>query len=286
MTNPTETLDFLAPYEFSPTVLIVCALTAILFLRGQHHTKPGHGRILAFWLGLVLIYLVLQTHYDYYAQHMFFLHRLQHLVLHHLAPFLIAWSAPAAVLAAGLPASVERRMIEPLRHNRILRFVYHWLQQPLIATMLFVGLIYLWLTPSLHFIAMLNIPLYNSMNWGMALDGLLFWWMVFNLRTPYSSDGIHYGGRILLLFLAMPPQIVLGAYIALSERDLYDIYAVCGRAWPLSAHIDQQIGGLITWIPSAMMSLAGMLVLLRRWLNIRSKPNLQVEKIQQCRNNV
>lgn len=283
MPTLADTLVFLSPYEFSPTVLFVCTLAAFLFWRGQRREEIGSGRILAFWLGLGLIYAVLQTHYDYYAQHMFFLHRLQHLILHHLAPFLIAWAAPAAVLAASLPAAAENRLIAPLRRNRTLRFVYRWLQQPLISTLLFLGLIYLWLSPSLHIIAMLNLPLYNTMNWGMALDGLLFWWMVFNLRTPGSSDGAHYGGRILLLFLAMPPQIVLGAYIALSERELYDIYTVCGRAWPLSAQLDQQIGGLITWIPAAMMNLVGMFILLRRWLRGRNSIQSFTEKLP-CRN--
>ena len=282
MIAPAEILEFLTPYEFSATVLLICALTAQLYWRGQRHISVGFGRRLAFWFGLILIYAVLQTHYDYYAQHMFFLHRLQHLVLHHLGPFLLAWAAPAAGLAAGLPNTAERWVVAPLRRNRALNVVYRWLQQPLISTLLFVGLIYLWLIPSLHFIAMLNVPLYNTMNWGMALDGLLFWWMVFNLRAPGSSDGRHYGGRILLLFLAMLPQIVLGAYIALSGRDLYDVYAVCGRAWPLTAQVDQQIGGLITWIPSAMMSLAGMLILLRRWLT-RHENNEPLVTEAQCR---
>ena len=116
---------------------------------------------------------------------------------------------------------------------------------------------------------MLNVPLYNAMNWGMAIDGLLFWWMLFNRRHAGSSDERHFGGRILVLFLIMVPQIIIGAFIALSDHDLFAVYAVCGRAWPTSAHVDQQIGGLVTWIPAAMMSIAGALVLLRRWMGTR-----------------
>lgn len=262
-TSLTQSIAFFMPYEFSPTVLLVCATAALLFHRGRQGMAAG--RRLMFWLGLALMYLVLQTHYDYYAQHMFFVHRLQHIVLHHLAPFLIALAAPAEVLTAGLPA-VLHRFVAPMRRNSALRSVYRGIQQPVVASLLFVGLIGLWLTPGLHFYAMLNVPLYDAMNWGMALDGLLFWWMVFNLRSFGSDDANHYGGRILLLFLLMLPQIVIGAHIALSHRDLYEVYAVCGRVWPLSAQVDQQIGGLITWIPAAMMSIAGALVLLHRWV--------------------
>ena len=266
MTFLTQTIALFAPYEFSPTVLLTCGTAALLFHRGRRGVIVGRGRRLMFWLGLALMYSVLQTQYDYYAQHMFFMHRLQHFVLHHLAPFLIALAAPAEILMAGLPLTIHHHIAAPLRRNPALRCIYRTMQKPLIATLLYVGLIYLWLIPGLHFYAMLNVPLYNTMNWGMALDGLLFWWMVFNLRTPGSSDVSHYGERILLLFLEMLPQILIGAHIALSQRDLYDVYGVCGRAWPLSAEVDQQIGGLLTWIPPAMMSTAGALVLLHRWV--------------------
>jgi len=270
MTPLENSIGFLAPYEFSPTVLAVCVSAAWLYVRGSaSSSEQERFRALLFWSGLVLMYAMLQTRYDFYAQHMFFLHRLQHLVLHHLAPFLIALSAPGERLLAGLPAPIRHHLIEPLLGCRLLRGVTTGIQQPLVASILFVGLIYFWLIPDVHFIAMLNLSLYNAMNWGMAVDGLLFWWMVFNMRSDDGNADRHFGGRILLLFLVMFPQIVIGAHIALSNQDLFTVYAVCGRAWPLSEHVDQQIGGLITWIHAPMMSIAGALVLFRRWMRQR-----------------
>jgi putative membrane protein len=208
------------------------------------------------------MYGALQTHYDYYAQHLFLLHRLQHLVLHHLAPFLIAWAAPQAVFAAALPPGLRWRP----PGLRTLGRLYRGIQQPAIAGVLFVGLIWLWLSPGLHIYAMLNIPLYNAMNWGMALDGLLFWWMILNMGDPRAAPARYYGTRLLVLGLIMIPQSLIGSYIALSSAEFYDVYALCGRVLPVDADIDQQIGGLLTWIPAAMMSVVGALVLVRRWL--------------------
>jgi len=74
-----------------------------------------------------------------------------------------------------------------------------------------------------------------------------------------------YGTRIIMLWAIMLPQIAIGAYIALSSTILYTSYSVCGRAWPIAPMTDQDIGGLITWIPAAMMSAVGALVVLRRW---------------------
>lgn len=260
-----KTIGFLAPYEFSPAVLVACAGTAWLYHGGRRAERTPH-RAMLFWVGLLLIYGVLQSHYDFYAQHMFFLHRLQHLILHHLAPLLIVLALPGGRLRAGAPPLLRKHLFDPLLHSRLLHSTMTLIQQPVMAGALFVGLIYFWLIPDVHFIAMLNLPLYNAMNWGMAIDGLLFWWMVFNMRREGSSAAYHFGGRILLLFLVMIPQIVIGAAIALSGQELFEVYAVCGRVWPLSAHVDQQLGGLITWIPAAMMSVAGALLLMQRWL--------------------
>jgi len=268
MTLPTllqQTAAFLEPYEFSPTVLVVCVACAVLYHRGRRKVGGSLGRAVLFWIGLLGMYVVLQTHFDFYAQHSFFMHRLQHLVLHHLAPLLVAVSAPAAILGAGLPDGIHRYLVTPLRRNPLLHRLYWTIQQPLVAGAIFVGLIYFWLIPSVHFYAMLNVPLYNLMNWGMAIDGLLFWWMIFNLRAPGTSDVRHYGYRLLVLFLVMFPQIVLGAYIALASHDLFGIYAACGRVLPITPLTDQAIGGLLTWIPAAMMSVVGGLVLLYRW---------------------
>jgi putative membrane protein len=65
-----------------------------------------------------------------------------------------------------------------------------------------------------------------------------------------------------MLALIMPPQIALGAYITLSKQNLFEIYDVCGRAFPIAPLLDQQIGGLITWIPASMMSVVAAVIIL------------------------
>ncbi len=265
-------LTWAAPWEFSPTVGVLCAAALGVYVRGllrrkRAGTPAQGGKAVAFVVGLLLIYMVLQSYYDYLAQHMFWVHRLQHLILHHVGPFLIALAAPQTVLARGTPAVLLERVLVPLWRHPLIQGTYRALQHRAIAPVLFVGLIYFWLIPSVHFDAMLNVARYNAMNWGMALDGLLFWWLML-APPPQRGDPLRpsYGVRMILLWLVMLPQIALGAYITFSDHVLYDVYAVCGRAWATSPLLDQQIGGLITWVPTSMMSVLGCIIVMRRWM--------------------
>lgn len=262
-------ITWLSPWEFSPTVLVASLLFCGLYLAGmlacrRAGSSAGFWRNSSFFTGIILIYVVLQTHFDYYAQHMFWIHRLQHLVLHHLAPFLIMLTVPQAVMASGIPQRLRRPLIT-LWHKRGVQAVYRMIQQPFLATFVFVGLIYYWLMPSLHYKAMLDVSLYNAMNWSMLLDGLLFWWLILDPRSPVEGARTGFGMRLLLLWAVMIPQLILGSYIALSHSDLYTVYAICGRIWPVSPITDQHIGGLITWIPSCMMSVVAALIVFGRW---------------------
>ena len=257
-------LEWLRPWEPSASVFIACALAVGVYAAGMMRgARPGFWPALSYFAGVGLIYAVTQTQYDYYSQFLFAAHRLQHLILHHLGPFLIALSMPSAVLAAGLPMALRRLPEGALRPVfRLLRVVYRILQQPFIAGFVFVGLIYFWLTPEIHFDAMLSIDLYWFMNWTMVVDGLLFWWLIFERGDHGITPRLSPGRRILVLALIMPPQIALGAYITFSDQNLFEIYDVCGRAFPIEPMLDQQIGGLITWIPAAMMSVMAAIIVL------------------------
>ncbi len=261
----------LMPWEFSPVVFAACVLAVTFYLRGVALLKRAGARIsrwrmFSFFLGLLLIYAVLQTYFDYLSQHMFWVHRLQHLVLHHLGPFLITIALPYEAIKAGLPRWQGRGGSIGILLGRVVAGTYATLQNVVVAPLLFVGLIFFWLTPSIHFYAMLSLPLYNAMNWSMALDGLLFWWFCLKPAPPGELPHPGYGVRVAILALIAFPQIVLGCYIFITPRSLYSIYALCGRAWEINPLLDQQIGGLIIWIPASMMSVIGAILALRLWM--------------------
>jgi putative membrane protein len=253
------------PWDFSWTEFLAAVLALWWYVRGVARTPaaevPSMWRQAAFALGVALIYGVLLTHFEYMAQHMFFLNRLQHMVMHHLGPFLIALAWPGDALLRGMPAPLGRALDSPgLR--RMLRIV----QQPALAGALFAGLIGLWLIPGVHFRAMIDPRLYDVMNWSMVLDGLLFWCLVLDPR-PWPAARTSFAMRMIVTVAVMFPQIAMGAAITFSNHALYAYYDLCGRLYPsIGALIDQHIGGTIVWIPSAMMSSVAFMLILN---NIR-----------------
>ncbi|MFG1496504.1 cytochrome c oxidase assembly protein [Saccharospirillum sp. HFRX-1] len=273
----TDVLNFVLPYELSWLAVVFFGTAAVLYVRGaQALKKAGQGehpgRQLLFWFGLLLAYTVLHTRFDYYAQFMFFIHRGQHLVLHHLAPILLCLANPWRVLAAGVPKGRTRHLLTRLLQSAPIRWSYAIVQYPLIAGVLFFGLIFFWLEPGIHFRAMLDQQYYLAMNWSMWLEGILFWWLILDPRHPQQARTLGFGKRILLIWFVTIPQLWLGAYIATSREPLFDVYDVCGRAWPIDPMNDQLLGGILTWIPPGMMAVLTMLIVLRRLLHASSRP--------------
>lgn len=270
-----DILEWLVPWEPSVTVVVCVLLAAILYVRGARGFRAlAWPRQLAFWVGLAVIYIGLHTHLDYYAQHEFFMHRLQHLGLHHMGPFLIMLALPGMVFRRALPLKFRCRVLKPLFAFPPVRLAREFLFHPLVAAILFVGLIFLWLVPSIHFIAMLDVHLYKVMNWSMTIDGLLFWWLILDRRSKPPAH-LSPGMRVLVAGLVIPPQILVGAYITFTGHDLYAIYDVCGRVFlDISAATDQYLGGLILWIPSGMMGVLGGLVAFGHWMRLDSAGRL------------
>jgi putative membrane protein len=254
-------LPFGTPWDFSWVEFLGAAFGLWWYARGVALTpateQPSIWRRTCFVIGVLLIYAVLQTHYEYMAQHMFFLNRVQHLIMHHLGPFLIALAWPGTTIRRAMPAPLGR-----LIDNRHLLRVLRWVQQPIVGGLLFVGLIDLWLIPAVHFTAMIDHRLYFVMNFSMVADGLLFWCLVLDPR-PSPPARFSFAVRMITVVAVMFPQIILGSYIAFTSTDLYTFYDLCGRLFPsMGALNDQHLGGLIVWIPASMMSSAAFMLIL------------------------
>lgn len=249
--------QMMLPWEFSPLLMVATALTALWYYR--HRAAATGWQQGAFWTGLALLYGVSHTGFEYYAEHEFFMHRLQHLVLHHAGPFLIVLGLPRPLMRCTslFRDRLHRGRVGPLI-VRFVRIICH----PILTAFLFNALVLFWLIPAVHLPAMLDWRLYRVMNLGILINGLLFWAAGLRGVAPWKED-LRVSRQVLLMIAVVPAQIVMGALIFFAPRDLYPVYALCGRAFDgLTSLQDQQIGGLVLWIPGAMMSVAGIVIVL------------------------
>jgi len=263
-------LGWLNPWEASPTLVLIFVLALGLYRRGtQRGQRINKVRQALFYVGMLLLYLSLHTQVDYYAERMFFIHRIQHLVLHHLGPLIVMAAYPGSVLRAGLP-QLWRTQLYRWQKTWSGRLLAGALTNPIFVPTLFVFLVLVWLLPSVQFYSMLDWRLYRLMNWSVVVSGLMYWNLILDRRVAPPA-AMSPGGRVVSPILTMVPQMIAGAYIAFSERDLYPLFDLCGRALAMSAQTDQSIGGLTLWIPAAMTEVIGLMVALRTLMRLSAQ---------------
>lgn len=267
-------LDWLTPWEFSPTLVLAFVAGCLLFLRGTRVHRVTRSRQFLFWTGVVLLYLSLHTRIDYYSERLFFAHRLQHLVLHHLGPLLVMAAYPGQVMRAGLTLPGRRRLRQ-FQRSLVGRSAIAVLTNRFLVPLLFVVLVLGFLIPVVQFYSMLDWRLYRAMNWSVVISGFMYWNLILD-RRPSPPAAMSPGARVLSPIITTVPQMITGAVITFTERDIYPIFDLCGRAIPgMSAVTDQAIGGLTMWVLAGFVEVFGLLFALATLMRLSARGRLR-----------
>ena len=218
-----------APWDFSPLIYLATTLTLLWFFRGVVLTPPQERppvwRRAVFVIGLLTTYAVLQTRFEYWSQHMFFLNRIQHVVDASSGPLpdrarlaLAARSSAACRAAARL--LVESRFASGADPGGAAARCSRRSCSS--------GLFYFWLIPAVHFRAMIDARLYALMNWSMVLDGILFWWSGVSTRGRARRRGCRIGVRAALAHRRhVPADRCSARSIAFSSRPTSTLITIC-----------------------------------------------------------
>jgi len=257
-----------AAWDLTPEITLGTLLAAGLYATGlwrrRHKTDAVRiWRHVSFFAGLAAIFLAFQSPIDPIAERVFLMHQVQHLLLRLLGPMLLFLAAPQGLLVAGTPDWAQRRIVTPIMTNDVVRGAFGILVHPAIVTALFIGTLYFWQIPKFHNLALLNDKLHYLMHASMLLPGLLFFWRIFDFRP--APMGTRYGVRLMMLWIMILSNIVIGSYIAFKRPVLYSAYAELGRLGSFSALADELLGGVLIWIPSSMTGLVAVLIVVHMW---------------------
>ena len=252
----------------NPLPTLFLFLVAYLYVNGLGKwDRPSHPvtvwHKISFFSGLLVLFLALQSPIDPLAEHYFFIHQIQHLMLRMLGPLLVLLGAPLTPMLRGLPLWLLQGGVRSVVRRAWVREAYHRLTNPVVAVGIFLGALYLWQIPFLHDTAVRNDYVHELMHFSMLFSGFLFWWLVIDPK-PHRSR-MHYGLRVLYLGLIVLPNTVLGAGITFSRGLLYLSYSEVEQPFVLNAITDQQLGGLFLWVVGDMMSIVAAGIVMIMW---------------------
>ena len=249
-----------------PTILVL--LAAYVYLNGLNNwDRPSHPvnnwQKASFLFGLFLVFFALQSPLDPISDHLLSFHQAQHFILRMVAPMFILLGAPLTPMLRGLPAWARQGIVRPMARNHYVRQVYRLLTNPIFTIFFFLGSLYLWQFPGAFNLALRNDEVHALMHLTMSASGFLFWWVV--IDPPPHRSRLHYGLRVLYLGLIVLPNTLLGAAITFSDGLIYSAYAEVTQPYGLSLATDQQLGGLMLWVPGDMMSIVAAGIVMVMW---------------------
>jgi cytochrome c oxidase assembly factor CtaG len=243
------TYQFLtAAWRWNYIPLLFCALAlAGYFLGFRRRGRPAYlgAALVVFLVALISPLSALADGYLFSA------HMVQHILLVLIVPALLLLSLPRSV---SLP-----RSLTVFTH-------------PFIGWLAGVGAMWLWHAPALCNAATTSRTISAIQTTSLLLMGSVFWWQVL---APREGERLSPAAGIAYLFTACTACSVLGIILTFAPVSICPVYqqpidrlGILGTIrgdWGLTSDRDQQIGGLLMWVPMCLIYLAAILAQLARW---------------------
>jgi putative membrane protein len=265
---------WLTQWNWQPSIIIGTVIVlglyfyAVGLLRKPYTLIDGvkKSQVISFWLGILVIFFALVSPIDEIGdKYLFSMHMVQHLFLTIVGPPLLLLGTPEVLL-------------KPILRNRLVFRIAKVLTYPFLAFFLFNADFWLWHAPPLYDATLTNQNLHILEHLTFIVFAVIYWWPIF---SPMKEDlpRLSIGGQVLYLFFSGMPVVALGAGLTFAP-PLYAPYIYAPRIWGLSAATDQQLGGLIMWIPGNIIFIAIVSVLFIRWMQQQEAKQRAQEAMQ------
>jgi cytochrome c oxidase assembly factor CtaG len=255
----TTTSHLMGMWSLDPSVLLGCAGLLVGYMWVQRFRLTG-GSIF-FTAGVVVLLLALVSPLHALGErYLFSAHMVQHLLLVLVVPPLLILGTPAWIFRRALEWGPARKIEAVLGH-------------PFPTWLLVTVAIFAWHIPALFNATLANPGIHVLEHVIFLVTGTLFWWPVMNpLR---DRERLGPGGAMFYLFSAGIANCLLGIILTFASPGLYpayvsppDPYGILVHIryeWGLSAALDQQLGGMIMWVPGCLAYLGAILGTMARW---------------------
>jgi putative membrane protein len=278
--KPHHLADLPYTWGLDPLVVVSLALSGWLYLRGVgklwREASTGRGirrwEAWAYAAGWLALFVALVSPLHPLGEVLFSAHMTQHELLMLVAAPLVVLGRPVIAFLWALPLTWARRVGG---WSKAAWFQRAWrgVTNPLAAWLIHAAALWVWHAPVL-FQATLRSDLVHTFQHVCFLgSALLFWWAL--IHGPQGLKG--YGVAVLYLFTTSVHSGILGAIITFTGTVLYPAYSKTTATWGLTALEDQQLGGLIMWVPAGLVYIIAGLALCAGWMRESERSVLKRE---------
>jgi putative membrane protein len=278
--KPHDFDDLISLWSFDPLVVITLVISASLYIVGirrlWRNSGRGHGiserSAAAFGLGWLSLVVALVSPVHAWGEVLFAAHMTQHEILMLISAPLIVLGRPMIATMWAIPMD-SRRTLTHFFHAAPVSRTWAFISGAAAAWVIHAAALWIWHLPVL-FQATLESDLVHTLQ-HMSFFGsaLLFWWAII-----YGKRGLaSYGAGVLYLFTTSIHSGILGAFLTFTGHVIYPVYSDTTASWGLTPLEDQQLGGLIMWVPAGLVYILAGLIMFAGWIRESEKRVLRRE---------
>jgi putative membrane protein len=257
-------------WTWDPRVVIPVGLSALLYLIGTLRLwrRAGMGRgvryrqAASFWIGWAFLALALVSPLHWLGEHLFTAHMIEHEILMAIAAPLLVLARPGGAMMWALPAS-WRGPIGGIERMPAFAALWRFLTDPLVATILHGVALWAWHMPILYNAVLTDGFAHWLQHLSFFITALLFWWALLWGRARERG----YGAAVFYLFVTALHTGLLGALLTVSKSLWYPAQTVFAADFGLSPLEDQQVAGLVMWVPAGVIYAGAALALAGVWIS-------------------
>jgi putative membrane protein len=254
-----------ARWSWEPGIIIPLAALLLIYCIGlsrmaKRGLKNGETRsALAFALGWLALLIALDSPIHGMGSQLFWVHMMQHEILMLVAAPLLVLGKPMVALLWAVPLS-WRSSLGRFTQQRTFHAMWAFVTAPLVAWLAHAIALWGWHVPALFELTLRSEFAHALQHLSFLGTALLFWW------TLIQGHRVNYGGAFIYVFTTAAHSSVLGALLTFSRTPWYPSYLATAPHWGLTPLEDQQLGGLIMWVPAGVILFLISLGLLFAWL--------------------
>lgn len=249
------------PAYIAVPLFLSLALYLVGFFRLRYRAAVPISHLCWFLAGWASLLIALDSPVHELSEQLFWVHMVQHEILMVLSAPLLVMGRPLVPFLWALPRGL-RGGIGTVSRSRRFKTVWLAISAPLAAWLLHGVALWLWHAPALFDAALRSDFVHAMQHISFFATALLFWWAL--VHGHHGRMG--YGGAVVYVFTTALHMSLLSFLLVFSPRVWYAPYALTTRSWNLTPLQDQQLGGLIMWIPAGTILMGIALFLFWKWL--------------------